>query len=34
MRTLQDVQTRLVRGGRKREEGQIEGGLREGGRNI
>ena len=35
LQLLQDVQTRLERGGRKREEGQIErkeGGLREGGR--
>ena len=34
LQLLQDVQTRLERGGRKREEGQIEkkeGGLREGG---
>ena len=37
LQLLQDVQTRLERGGRKREEGQIEkkeGGLREGGRNM
>ena len=36
LQLLQDVQTRLERGGRKREEGQIErkeGGLREGGKN-
>ena len=37
LQLLQDVQTRLETGGRKREEGQIEkkeGGLREGGRNM
>ena len=35
LQLLQDVQTRLERGGRKREEGQIERKeLREGGKNM